>query len=237
MKKWIALLGIFLLLTGCQSPTTPFDGNVVIDWVDFIMWDGVEYNGIHTAVLADESFIGEKIGEIEFMVADNVTNSNYKIKNGDAAFHEKGTELYSVKGMEDFIAVQSSSAVNGYQVYYPFEETEYSRHFKDMPREKVKRIEIYEAFTPEGIKRISEISNSEKVKNFLDLLENSEMDSTFQPNTEKGDPTYYEMVFFTDEPIAYKYGMQYDGETFYWHPWDTSILPIEIEKYVKHQSK
>ncbi|MGM0903682.1 MAG: hypothetical protein ACQEXB_21600 [Bacillota bacterium] len=230
MKKCLVVLSILLFITGCKS--TPFDGNVVIDWVDFIKWNGIEYNGIHTAVIAGESDIGEKIGEIEFMVADNVTNSNYKIKNGDAAFHEKGTELYRVKGMYDMIAVKSTSAINGFQVYYPTEKTKYSWHSQDMPLEKVNRIEIYEAYTSEGTKRISEVSNLEEVKSFLTLLESSEVDSTFQPNTEKGDPTYYEMVFYTGEPIAYKYAMQYDGESYYWHPWDTSILPTEMKGYL-----
>jgi hypothetical protein len=230
MKKWIVILGILIFITGCQS--TPFDRNVVIDWVDFIKWDGIEYNGIYTAVLANESNLGEKIGEIQFTVADNVTNSNYKIKNGDAAFHEKGTELFRVKGMNDLIAVKSTSTINGYQIYSPTNETKYSWHFEDLPKEKVNRIETYEAYTSEGNKRISEIENFEEVKSFLALLESSEVDSNFQPNTEKGDPTYYEMVFYTDGPIAYKYAMQYDGETFYWHPWDTAILPEEIEGYL-----
>jgi len=230
MKNLIVVLGILFFTSGCRS--IPFSGNVVIDWVDFIKWEDEEYNGIYTAILADESFIGEKIGVVQFMVADNVTYSNYKIKNGDAAFHEKGTELFRVKGMDDMIAVKSPLATKGYQVYYSTEETGYSWNFQDMPKDKVNRIEIYEAYTSEGKKLISDVSSFEKVKGFLQLLESSEVNSNFQPNTAKGDPIIFEMVFYTDEPIAYKYDMQYDGETYYWHPWDTSILSDEIKRYI-----
>jgi hypothetical protein len=38
----------------------------------------------------------EKNGDIKFLVGDNVNNSNNKIKNGDAAFHEAGTSLYRI---------------------------------------------------------------------------------------------------------------------------------------------
>lgn len=88
------------LLTGCRS--TPIGGRAVIDWVDFIKWDGKEYNGIHSGVLANENYVGEKIGTVKFKVTDNVTNPEYKVKDGDAAFHEKGTEIFKIKGHSNF---------------------------------------------------------------------------------------------------------------------------------------
>ncbi|MFE8697376.1 hypothetical protein ACFYKT_13620 [Cytobacillus sp. FJAT-53684] len=230
MKKISMFLLILLFLTGCR--TMPFGGYGVIDWVDFVKLDGKTYYGIHSGVLADQSFVGEMIGTVKFKVADNVTNPNYKIRNGDAAFHEKGTEIFKIEDHPHLIALRSEHSINGYDVYYSIDEMDYQWRFKDMSLVKVKKIEIYQAYTREGNKRIADISKVEEVKRFLHLLESSEIQTTFQPNTEKRDPTYYEMIFYTEDPIAYKFNMQFDGSTYYWHPWDTAILSNDIGQFL-----
>ena len=40
------------------------------------------------------------------------------------------------------------------------------------------------------------------------------------------------MIFYTEDPIAYKYNMQFDGDTYFWHPWDTSILSDDIKMFI-----
>jgi len=202
----------------------------VIDWVDFIKWDGVMYDRIYSGVLADEKYIGEKLGTVKFKVADNITNPSYKVKNGDAAFHEKGTELFTIKDMPGFIAVKSEHALNGYSVYSE-ESSDYKWHFKDMPQEKIQRIEIYHVYREDGDKRIFETSNPQTIQTFLSLLNNSEENPPFNPNTEQGDPLYYEALFYIDGPFAYQYGIQFDGHTYYWYPWETSILSKEIKEF------
>jgi hypothetical protein len=231
MKRTAAvILLLMLILSGCRS--TPFGPQSVIDWVDFIHWDGIKYDGIYSGVLANEEFVGEKIGEVKFKVADNVTNSNYKTKNGDAAFHEKGTEIYALKGDSDYIMVKDSREINGYRVYFARESSEYKWHFKDMPLDRVREIEIYETYTPDGPKKMSQFSESDKIQHFLKILTNSEESSNFQPDTTNGDPTYYDMVFYTDSPVAYKFHMGFDGKTYFWSPWSTNILSSEISNFL-----
>ncbi|MCH6264543.1 hypothetical protein [Neobacillus citreus] len=233
MKNWAIFILIIFALTGCRS--TPFDGHAVIDWVDFVKWDGIEYDGIYSGVLADEEYLGDKIGTVKFKVADNVTNPNYKIRNGDAAFHEKGTEIYAIKGVPQFIAVKSNREINGYRVYYSREDFDYKWHFKDMPIEKVNRIEVYLAYQPEGPKKLVNLDNPDEIKKFLQVLNEGESSPNFQPNMDKGDPIVYDMVFYTDQPIAYKYDLQFDGITYYWHPWDTAILSNGIGDFLPKQ--
>jgi hypothetical protein len=184
----LLFLLLLLLLLGCR---TPFSGHTTIDWVDFIKWNGIEYNGIHSGILSDEKFIGEKLGEVKFKVADTVTNSSYKTKDGDAAFHEKGTEIYTIKGNPDLLALKDKSSINGYSVYYATDENDYRWHFRDVPIEKVTVIEVYQAYTP-NIKKIAEFTDRDEVNGFLKILKNSKENPNFQPDTSNGDPTYYD---------------------------------------------
>ncbi|MBT2690576.1 hypothetical protein J7I93_20680 [Bacillus sp. ISL-47] len=230
MKIPIVFIILLSLLSGCRS--MPFDTHTVIDWVDFIKWEGREYNGIYTGILADEKFLGEKAGEVKFRVADNVTNPNYKIQNGDAAFHEKGTEIYAIKGQPDLIAVKNPDEINGYSVYYSVENEEFNWHFDDMPAERVERIEIYRLYTQKGDKKILELKQEDDLSHFLQLLKDSKNQPGFNPNTAKGDPIFYNMIFYTGEPVAYKFNMQFDGTVYYWHPWETAILPDAIKDFI-----
>lgn len=230
MKKWMMLSLLVVLVAGCRSSIL---GGIQteIDWVDFIKWDGKEYIVINTGALADELYVGEQLGEVQFKVAENVTNPSYKTKDGDAAFHEKGTEIYAVEAESDLIAVKDGQVINGYRIYYNSESNDYTWHFKDLPVDEVKKVEIYESYTSEGSNRIADIIKTEDVARFLDILKNSKEDGAFQPNTDNGDPLYYEIVLFTDEPVAHKYTVQFDGTTYFWSPWETAILSDEIKQF------
>ncbi|MGP7816395.1 hypothetical protein [Niallia sp. 01092] len=233
MKKWSLFILLIIILTGCRS--TPFDGHseIEIDWVDFIKWDGKTYDGVYTGVLADKKLIGKKIGTVKFKVADNVTNPHYKIKDGDAAFYEKGTTIFSLKGHSNLIAVESLNTINGYQVYYSTEDSKYKWHYKDMPTEKVTKVEIYQMNTPDGTKLVNKLNSQKEINTFLKILKHSKNSPNFQPDTSEKDPTYYEMIFYMDEPIAYHFNLQFDGKTYFWHPWDTSILSKDISLFIR----
>ncbi|MCD8511221.1 MAG: hypothetical protein LRY73_16025 [Bacillus sp. (in: Bacteria)] len=113
----ISSLMVFVLLVASACNFGPFGHGGSISWVDFIHINGTEYTKIYSAVISDEEFIGEKIGEVKFKVDGNVANPNYRIKDGDAAFHEKGTELFAVEGHHHLLAVPTDHEVNGYQLY------------------------------------------------------------------------------------------------------------------------
>ncbi|WP_066062986.1 hypothetical protein [Neobacillus soli] len=220
---------LMMILTGCQTGT--LNHQTVIDWIDFIKWNGKMYDGIYTGALADEKYIGEKLGEVNFKVADNITDTDYKIKNGDAAFHEKGTNFFTIKGSPNLIAVKSFRAINGYAIYYSRDDSGYKWQFKNMPIEKVNRVEIYPAYTSEAPERIAEIKNPEQISHFLQILKDSKESPNFEPNTEKGDPDYYYMVLYTVDPVAYKFDLLFDGHTYYWYLAEPSILSNDIQAF------
>ncbi len=99
MKKLITitimlpLIAISLILQfGCDKSVA------VIDWVDFIKFNDITYLGGRDvqATFTEEDLY--YFDEIKFKVADNVNNPNYQSKNGDAAFLERGTLIYSISG-------------------------------------------------------------------------------------------------------------------------------------------
>lgn len=232
MKKWIMLSFLLIYLAGCQ----PFmGGQAVIDWLDFIQWNGLEYNGVHNSEIADASFIEKEIGEVRFKVADNVSNPSYQLKDGDAAFHEKGTKLYSIKGKDNIIAVKDEAAINGYRIYFDMDNSKYKWHFDDVSLEQVKKIEIFQSATPAGNQQIATIEDKAGIENFLEILSNSKEAPAFQPNTSTGDPISYQIILYTDEPITYKYSVHYDGNTYFWYPSETAILSDDIQHFISEK--
>jgi hypothetical protein len=66
-----------------------------IDWVDFIKFNDIEYFRKYDSVFIPEQDL-YYFDKIQFKVADNVGNF-YRFRNGDAAYLEKGTIIYSIK--------------------------------------------------------------------------------------------------------------------------------------------
>ncbi len=218
-----------------QKELDTFERHIEIDWVDFIKLDGKEYDGIYTGVIANPTDIGEAVGEVQFKVADQVTNPHYKIKDGDAAFWEKGTKIYAVKNEESLRAVKDENEINGYRLYHVREDGKgQSWHFKDMPQEKVKKIELYERDAAGTYDLLQQLTERKEMDEFLSLLNRGEQQSNFIPNTSEGDPVIFQMVFYTDSPIAYNFSLHFDGKVFFWHPWDTTVLPGEIKTYLNY---
>ncbi|MDQ0193988.1 hypothetical protein [Paenibacillus wynnii] len=65
-------------------------------------------------------------------------------------------------------------------------------------------------------------------KRFIHLLESGKNTQNYTPQNKEGDPEYYRIVFYTDEPIAYTFTIADDGINVFFSPWDTRIVDIEI---------
>src|SRR5690606_10416658 len=97
------LLLYIVFLSGCGPVPGLPQQHIEIEWVDFLHIQDEKYNRIYQLEVANELFIGNEIGEVTFKMADHVHNVNYHSKNGDAAYLEKGTKLYSIDHMPHFI--------------------------------------------------------------------------------------------------------------------------------------
>lgn len=229
MKKTCILFICVLFLVSCNSISQPFS-HTIIDWVDFVKINGKEYDALYSVIIADPKNIGEKVGEVKFKVSDNVSNPSYRTKDGDAAFWNKGTEIFSVIDREDLIAIQDKSSVNGYRIYYSrSEDSNFNFHYKDINLETIKKIELYDGNTI----LINTLEDEKDINDLLSILNEGTVSSSFSPNTTHGDPATYQIVLYGEEKIGYYYSLFFDGNVWFWHPWDTSIVSNEIELYFK----
>ncbi|MDI2586702.1 hypothetical protein OR571_06040 [Psychrobacillus sp. NEAU-3TGS] len=223
MKKMGLFLLCIMLLVSCGSQT-------IIEWVDFIKINGKQYDAVYTAVISDSVNIGEKMGEVKFRVAGNVSNPGYRIKEGDAAFWEKGTEIYSVKDREGLIAIPDESEINGYRIYKT-DENNLSYHYKDINLEAINKVEIYGGDYETQLNHT--IVNEQEIAEIVAILNEGKTNASFNPNTTNGDPTRFQIVLYSEEPLANKFSLYNDGNVWFWYPWDTSIISNEIESYIR----
>lgn len=96
MKKWTMLLAA-IVLAGC-SGRFPTSEQTIIDWVDFVKWDGTTYSMNYDS---DSESIqwqkAQKLGEVRFTLDGNA-GVNHKTKDGDASYLPEGTEIYAIEG-------------------------------------------------------------------------------------------------------------------------------------------
>ncbi|ETP67172.1 hypothetical protein G159_18685 [Planococcus glaciei CHR43] len=245
MKRLVILMVAAMTLAACQKEVPAAnaevdetekqklqaeeEGATVIDWVDFVQFEGKHYTAVDTAVLSEKNGFGRKVGEVGFKVADNINSTNYQVKNGDAAFWEKGTALYEVKKMPDFLAVKDEQEVNGYRLYLAEEaEEDFPHHFKDVELDRVKAVEFYTGEqNPELLNRITK----RELEQFKELLAEDVVPKA--QNANRPDPELYRMILYTDEPFAHAFYLYNENGQWLWYPWDEEFLPDAVEKFVQ----
>jgi hypothetical protein len=206
----------------------------MIDWVDFIKLNGHSYQGIYTGTLSDPSLVGKEIGTVKFRVSDNVTNPNYKIKDGDAAFLEKGTKIYDVKENPDLVTVKDQEAIGGYRVYYR-DRGSYNYHFKNLNQDEVEKIQIFEEHGDTKLEHrlLSTLTDPSQIKNFLGLLNQGTENNDFRYDHSLPDQKVFTIVFYTKKAVAYRKNIFYNGKEYGWAPWNQEVLSVSIGEFLR----
>lgn len=110
----IILTVIILIFAGYYFRIDRF-GLAQISWVDCVQVNGSKYYSNYERTEIDDMLINKKLGMVKFNVYENVHNGSYRFRNGDATFLEVGTEIYSVKGDVDSIAVKIGNSYYEYR--------------------------------------------------------------------------------------------------------------------------
>ncbi|WP_433750665.1 hypothetical protein [Falsibacillus pallidus] len=116
MKSLTYVLGAAVLtifLASCNNQITGCP-DAEIEWVDVLMVNDIKYQH-HFPGPADQNKQitiekGKEIGKVSYKMADNAC-TNHETKNGDAAYLEKGTPIYEIKGYPTTLAVAAEDKV------------------------------------------------------------------------------------------------------------------------------
>ncbi|TKC19178.1 hypothetical protein [Robertmurraya kyonggiensis] len=114
IKKLIFVLISTIFLTSCSSYSFSDEcpPKAIIEWVDMVMINDIKYESPVPDAGEEEIIVekGKKIGEVQYKMADDAC-TNHKTKNGDAAYLEKGTNIYEMKGYPSALAVVADDRV------------------------------------------------------------------------------------------------------------------------------
>lgn len=100
----LALVALLFALKGCGMPQSAGInanfGNGVVDWVDFVQFDGIMYLAADDrgSRSLEDNDLGPVYATVQYMLSGNVNDPGYRAQDGDTAFLTTGTTIYAVKG-------------------------------------------------------------------------------------------------------------------------------------------
>jgi hypothetical protein len=83
----------------CPAARPARDAGLTIDWAPFVVVDQVMFSPVHApdGTLADEQ-VGDVVATVTCRIAGVVNDSDFRPRDGDAAFLPPGTKLHAVVG-------------------------------------------------------------------------------------------------------------------------------------------
>lgn len=129
---------------------------VIIDWTDFVKWDGISYQRDYNDIEVPTELIGNRIGFVVKQAPSEVNNPNYKPEDGMASFLPVGTEFFEIAGYDSkkYIAVYTDGKFVLYRDYnsgpVTFDDTDNEHKLKSTKYETVNNLEGVTMTVKEG---------------------------------------------------------------------------------------
>jgi hypothetical protein len=228
MRRFALLAGLAALLAGCASINEVSQRPVaMIDWVDFVKLNGTTYLATHgnAGRALEQADLGPQVAQVQFKLADNVTDPGYQSKDGDAAFLEPGTPLHTV---QDYTSQARLAAVRDGQItLYEADTNPSAKHGSDLLdlRDKVTSIGINSV--QDGTTQVGAIDDPQQVAALIDLVLAAPVDQS-QPPQAGNDPSYFIVFYFKDGTATSRmYGLD-PGEL-----WRGIFLPPEFRQAIE----
>lgn len=184
-----------------------------IAFFDFVYINGKRYDFIPGRI-SDIKFLGEEIGLVKKDVAGELLmNQDYELKDGDATFLDKGTQLFEIKGAPEFIAASTKDKINGYAIYQDSTVNHFNSEILHIIKQKIESIEIYR-YTGQHSTLLNTLTDLNEIETFKSIISNFEIQpQVYLPKVSS--PKFYELVVYTDHQIAYTLTLSHDGTEWY----------------------
>ncbi|HLH63078.1 MAG TPA: hypothetical protein VKV20_15465 [Ktedonobacteraceae bacterium] len=151
---------------------------VVIDWVDFIKFGGITYVATSPGRPLVAGDLGPVFATIKFKLDGNVQNPNYQSKDGDAAFLNPGTKVYTVKGYKPTFRLTAYQ--NGEIQLYEADTNPHAKVGADLLDIGGKVLYIGINSPQDGKTELGSIKNSKQVEDLVTMVLNAPVNQNYQ---------------------------------------------------------
>ncbi|QED46077.1 hypothetical protein [Cytobacillus dafuensis] len=227
--KNISILVILMILLSSCSTFRPLSGcpDSEIEWVDMVMINDIKYQH-HFPDQTDGNIPlsiekGSEIGKVTYKMADSAC-SNHKTKNGDAAYLEKGTPIFEIKGYPSSFVVVANDRV------FVAEENKKAKTAGELYAMDQLVKNIYIESTEDG-SRMHTFSQSSKDK-FLDAwyqLKLEDVEKLYKEGKQEGKRVFLEIEL--NNGVTFRELYWADSNTFH----SGAIGNKEIKEIIDHE--
>lgn len=174
----LALAALLFAFKGCGINVN--FGNQVVDWVDFVRFDGIMYLAADDrgSRSLKETDLGPVYATVRHMLSGNVNDPGYRSQDGDAAFLPAGTTIYEVKGYAP--AFRLAARHDGRIVLYEADTNPHAKTGADLLDigGKVRSISILS--DQDGVTLLGAISDAAEVKSLTAMVLAAPVDQSRQ---------------------------------------------------------
>lgn len=184
LAQWLAALGLSgaVLLCSCSLGRT----NAIIDWVDFIRFQGIRYLATYSQVGRNlqESDLGPVFAAVRFKLEGNVHDLHYQSADGDAAFLDPGTPVYAVQGYSTRFRLAAHR--DGQLMLYEADTNPRAQKGADLLDIGGKVHYIGVNSEQDGVTELGAIKDPQQIANLVDMVMNAPVNQNYQsPDTSR----------------------------------------------------
>lgn len=203
MHRLAIITAVLALLTGCSSfqdlnaESNPIVNKptVMINWVDFIKLNGITYHAVRpgSGRSLDKADLGPEFAKAQFKVSENVHEPGYQTKDGDTAFLDRDTPIYTVQGYAPEFRLAATR--DGELVMYEADTNPNAKLGSDLLdlRDKIQSIGIVS--TDDGTTELAAITDTQQVSTLVEQILSAPVDQNREPVDDAGQSYFLEFRF------------------------------------------
>lgn len=169
-------------ICGCASPKANVPGNtttIAIDWVNSIQFQGITYLATYSRVgrKLQESDLGPIFATVRFKLEGNVNDPGYRSKDGDAAFLDPGTPVYTLKGSSSQFRLAAYQ--DGQLILYEADTNPHAKKGGDLLDIAGKVQYIGVNSEQDGVTELGAIKDRQQIANLIDMVLNAPINQRY----------------------------------------------------------